>query len=453
MNNILFSIVMPVYNASDYIRESIDDIQNQIYMNWELICVDDGSKDESSDIIREYQVKDKRIKLLHQENAGAGAARNKGLREAQGQYVLFLDADDRFENQLLQRLNEKCNNTEADIVIYAADSFDNVSGKITSLPKHLNMDVIRCDEKGIVDPECKDENVFKISYTAVWNKAFQKDFLNKNGIVFQEIYVVDSLYFSICALAMAETIAIIDEKLIHYRTGMAGSQIANSDMAATGAYEAGIMAKKFLIDAGCYEKYEKQFLNYILDNIKGRFGSFKTLVAEERLYTVLHDGGLEKLGINEKNLDCIEKESLRMFVSDLKQDYKTRLFEEASEWRRKNLISNKRFLIPNSIQKILDERIKIKGNCKVALYGAGAVGRSYFTQLLNTTGVKIVGWYDKQYKSCGYPVLNPINMTSDYPEYVIIAIENEIVVETIRDDLITLNLSPESILWGRPSIY
>lgn len=446
----LFSIVMPVYNASKYIRESIEDIQNQTYMNWELICVDDGSKDESFEIVREYQAADQRIILLRQENAGAGAARNRGLETARGQYVLFLDADDRFENNLLQKLSEKCFATKADIVIYAADSFDDLSGKTTPLPKHLNMEIIHCDENGVVDAECKDKNVFKISYTAVWNKAFNRDFLNRNGIVFQEIYVVDTLYFSMCALAMANVLAIIDERLIHYRTGVAGSQISNSDKAATGAFEAGIMVKQYLSKKGCYAKYEKQFLNYILDNIKGRFGSFRTLEAEEKLHNVLYEGGLEELGINEDTIDSLENESLRSFFSDLKQDdFKASLLKNASEWRRKNLISNRRFLFPDSIQTLLDERVRNDGYCKVALYGAGAVGRSYFTQLINTTGLKIVGWYDKQYESCGYPVLNPKLLEQETDCIIVIAIESKKVADAIKTDILKYGIPSENILWDR----
>lgn len=98
----LVSIIMPVYNAENYLRNSLDDIINQTYANWELLCVNDGSVDSSIDIIKEYQSKDNRVGLVNQANSGVGVARNNGLKEAHGKYVLFLDSDDRLSTQLIE---------------------------------------------------------------------------------------------------------------------------------------------------------------------------------------------------------------------------------------------------------------------------------------------------------------------------------------------------------------
>ena len=92
MNDPLVSIIMPVYNGEKYIKEAIDSVINQTYKNWELIIVNDGSKDNTERIVKSYD--DKRIKYFYQENKGVSAARNRALEVAKGKYITFLDSDD-----------------------------------------------------------------------------------------------------------------------------------------------------------------------------------------------------------------------------------------------------------------------------------------------------------------------------------------------------------------------
>lgn len=103
MKNNLISIVTPIYNGEKYISQTIESVINQSYTDWEMIIVDDGSKDNSPEIIKRYIQKDKRVKLIHQSNAGSAAARNNALRNTQGQYICFLDADDILDKTFLER--------------------------------------------------------------------------------------------------------------------------------------------------------------------------------------------------------------------------------------------------------------------------------------------------------------------------------------------------------------
>ena len=97
----LVSIITPCYNGAKYISETIDSVLAQTYENWEMIIIDDGSKDNSAEIVRSYMEKDGRIKFLQQANAGSAAARNNGIRSAEGQYIALLDADDLWEPEFL----------------------------------------------------------------------------------------------------------------------------------------------------------------------------------------------------------------------------------------------------------------------------------------------------------------------------------------------------------------
>ncbi len=99
----LVSIITPCYNGSKFISQTIDSVLAQTYPHWEMIIVDDGSKDNSAEIIREYTQKDQRIKLIQQPNGGSANARNNGIRNAQGRYIALLDADDLWEPAFLEK--------------------------------------------------------------------------------------------------------------------------------------------------------------------------------------------------------------------------------------------------------------------------------------------------------------------------------------------------------------
>lgn len=113
---ILVSIIMPAYNAEMFIKKSIDSVLHQTYQNWELLVVNDGSIDKTADIVRNYN-KDKRIKLINQENKRLGAARNAGIRSAAGKWIAFLDADDLWDkNKLQQQMEVISCNRDVDVI-------------------------------------------------------------------------------------------------------------------------------------------------------------------------------------------------------------------------------------------------------------------------------------------------------------------------------------------------
>ena len=122
-NNPKVSVIIPVYNTEKYLRECLDSVVNQTLRDIEIICVDDGSTDNSLAILREYETKDSRIKVLTQENINAGAARNKGLSEATGEFLSFLDSDDFFEPDAIERMYECAKSRNAEIVVYQVSTF------------------------------------------------------------------------------------------------------------------------------------------------------------------------------------------------------------------------------------------------------------------------------------------------------------------------------------------
>lgn len=111
-----FSVILPFYNAAEWLPDSITSITSQSCNDWELICVDDGSSDSGLKIVKEYAAEDNRIKLFVQENAGVSAARNAGIAVARGRYIMFLDADDFFDADALSLIRNALEQTDADML-------------------------------------------------------------------------------------------------------------------------------------------------------------------------------------------------------------------------------------------------------------------------------------------------------------------------------------------------
>lgn len=124
------SIITPCYNASRFISQTIDSVLTQTFTDWEMIIVDDGSKDDSSDIVEKYVEKDSRIRLIQQPNGGSANARNHGIREATGRYIALLDADDLWLPQFLEKQIEFMKEKKAICVYSSYKRIDENSNEI-----------------------------------------------------------------------------------------------------------------------------------------------------------------------------------------------------------------------------------------------------------------------------------------------------------------------------------
>ena len=110
------SVIVPVYNAGPYLMQCLDSLKGQTLQDIEIICIDDGSTDDSPRILDEYAAEDKRIRVVHKENEGLVAARKDGVRLAAGAYIGYVDSDDWVEGEMYERLYEKAEETQADLV-------------------------------------------------------------------------------------------------------------------------------------------------------------------------------------------------------------------------------------------------------------------------------------------------------------------------------------------------
>ncbi len=242
MNQIKVSVIVPVYNAQQYLKDTLDTIIGQSLKSIEIICVDDGSSDESLSILKDYQNKDSRLIVLTQQNQYAGVARNNGLNIARGKYVVFWDADDLFEKNALECMYKKCEKDQADLCVCAANRYDSLTQTIiktgTYLKKEMLPDHIPFSKK------THPRYIFNFSTNVPWNKMWKRSFIEKHHLRFQNLKQANDTYFSMMSYFLAECITIVDKPLMNYRinntqslTGKASSTVFCSYQAYYQVYE------------------------------------------------------------------------------------------------------------------------------------------------------------------------------------------------------------------------
>lgn len=217
MNPILFSIVFPTYGVEKYIRDAIEDILSQTYRNFELIVVDDKSPDGSAAIASEYIENDSRVRLIRLPiNSGVSAARNKGLEEAKGDYILFLDPDDRFEPDLLEKVASVISSMHPEVVQYSLteDYYNSNDEKAYSVAHFVPSRFYESAEEIHKDLMIFEEETL---YSHSWNKAYSVSFLRKIGAKFQKLYHIENSLFNIDVFNQLNTLFVMEDRLVHFR--------------------------------------------------------------------------------------------------------------------------------------------------------------------------------------------------------------------------------------------
>lgn len=227
------SVIVPVYNTAQYLRDCIDSLVNQTYKNIEIIVVNDGSKDNSLEIINEYASKYPNIILINQENKGYSGARNVALEKVTGDYVGFVDSDDYIAPDMFQKLMSAAQNSSADIV---SCSFFRVFNEKDSIIQVFDSNKFYFDllsHKRDNDLKCtlKNYGELLLDDAFVWNRIYKTKMLKDNNIVFpDDIFFGEDTYFHRNALYAANNIAYIKEPLYYYRQGRIGAQTTLTDI-------------------------------------------------------------------------------------------------------------------------------------------------------------------------------------------------------------------------------
>ena len=289
MNNekVKVSVIIPIYNAADYLSQALDSVLSQTLSEIEIICVDDGSTDSTLALLREYQAKDARIRIITETNAGPAYARNHGMRRARGEYLAFLDADDFFEPNMLERLYALAKENDLDIAITNFDVYNNKKDRYEQPNAAENADIF--DDGRVTSKSEHPDIILTSTVGAAWNKLFRHSFVSDKALSFaQNVHVYEDVYFVATALSLAERVGRVSEVLVHHR--IHSKQVRKKTLKKYYAEAPAVYLKikEALSAYGMYAPLSRSYLNLSA----GRCYKLYNLLsgdAQEKLWDMLHE--------------------------------------------------------------------------------------------------------------------------------------------------------------------
>jgi len=223
------SIIVPVYNVENYLARCLDSLINQSFNDIEIICINDGSTDRSLDILKEYEIKDSRVKIIDKENSGVSNCRNKGINLVNGEYIVFVDSDDWINIDMLKTMYNKATENNSDIVMcsYMREFINHSKEKVFDLPKEVVYEKEEIKNKlhrklfGPIDSELGNPEGLDALGT-IWAKLYRTSIIKDNNIEFIDLKEIgsneDSL-FNIFAFKYINKITFINKPFYHYWRG------------------------------------------------------------------------------------------------------------------------------------------------------------------------------------------------------------------------------------------
>ena len=313
--NVKVSVVMPIYNASDYLKPAIDSVLHQTLTDIELICVDDGSTDNSLSIIKEYQQSDERVRILTENNAGPSIARNKGLVRARGKYVIFLDADDFYDYTLLEKLYELAETDRLDIAICKFDIYNNRKATFEDNIKSDHGEIFT--EAGVVSKNDYPDVILSCTTGYVWNKLFRREFVVEKELEFDaELRVFEDTHFVVNALSLADRIGKCHERLIHHRvyTNQPRNKLFKKYYGQVPVVYS--KNKEFLRSHGMYTPLSQSFLNLSASRCY-KIYNLLWFDAKAEFWNMLHEQYAEDFGWTNAEPEYFEDSDVCDFVASV----------------------------------------------------------------------------------------------------------------------------------------
>ena len=368
------SIVIPVYNSAPYLPQCIDSLLNQTYKNIEVVCVDDGSRDDSLCILNEFAAKDERIHVYTKENEGRGAAaaRNMGLDHITGEYVQVVDSDDFFAPDMVEQMAGKALETDADMVICTARFYDHLNSRAGEVFKRPEFQYMP-EKEPFSWRDCPD-HIFQLAEFVAWNKLFKTSFLKKNKLYFEAIAISDDQYPSVMGAVLAERIAVVKKPFVNYRVNTGSSQVDSQSKHPEAAYEAVFSVVDRMRELGVYEKLKKSYCNIAILLMRQYFDRMRRIEDVRFLYDKFRNEVFPFLGAGELNKDYFYDHRVGEWYEMIrKYELDDLLFRSARAYGSDLTTAALRFAAP------LEE---IKKGSHVAVVGKGIIGRYWYGEIV-----------------------------------------------------------------------
>ncbi|WP_158095297.1 glycosyltransferase family A protein [Collinsella sp. An2] len=320
------SVIIPVYNCRDYVGKALDSLAAQTFRDFEVICIDDGSTDGSRDVLEAEQSEGRfaSFQILSTSHAGPGVARNAGLDVARGEFVLFLDADDFVEPNLLEHAVTKAVALEADMVIWDLWEYNDAYQRDQHPPMGTLVfgDLLDAERAKTETCSWRDnpDAIFTSFQNWPWNKLFRRSFLEKKNLRFPSLRRTEDCPFTCLALVQAERIALLYERLSHYRVARAGSTMSNKDSHPFDFLEALLMLREGLEKLDIWEETKRSFSEWAVQSAIHNLITLNTVEAFLLVFYRLRKSGLRELGVLDRPIDSYRAPFVREYLSHLIND-------------------------------------------------------------------------------------------------------------------------------------
>lgn len=392
---IKISIIIPIYNVDKYLKQCLDSILAQTFQNFEIICIDDGSVDNSFEILKEYKQKDNRFTILQQPHKGASEARNQGIKLAKGKYILFLDSDDYFENTLLDDMYKRAEKFEADLTVCSSRKVDDDGNIIETKSPNFPINVSKVPmEKTFSKKDFKDD-IFSLFVPILWNKLIKKSLIEKNNLKFLPFVIFQDVTFVHSLVISADRIVAFNKELVNYRINQSERLTKKRSKNTIEVVKSCIALKEFLNIKGFLPEYEKAFNKCLINHIRAEISY-----------------------CNDEEYQNFLKEFKKLLPND---------------WQKYQSAFKKDYITPQYLTKII-------GNKKVMLWGASL----FIKQVLEkekTKNPNILGIIDGNKALwgktfCNYTIYPPEALNELKPNGVILAVlsNNELIYDSLQNE-------------------
>ena len=301
------SVVVPAYNAVDYLDEAITSIIDQSFKDLEIICVDDGSTDDTLERLEEYASRDSRIQVFHQENQGPGGATNTGISKASGKYIYLMDADDALDLNALEELHNIMEERDLDFVIFKAINYDQDTDSYYEIDYYTMPKLYECVGDSVFNWRDLGSKIFKISVTP-WSKLYRHEFVKESGAKFPMNLIYQDNIFFYQILFSADRIYFYD-KFLYKRRVHSKSLVNSHNEKSVQAIEIFNLIVKTFMDYGHFEEFKSELYNRKINTCNYRYNLIRDEFKE--LFFVEMKKDFEKIIGHEKYDDFYSNLYLR----------------------------------------------------------------------------------------------------------------------------------------------
>lgn len=399
------SVIIPIHNTLiEILKNSLESILTQSFYSYEVICIDDGSKEYVFQKIETLTKQYSNLKSLRFEKAvGAAEARNKGLEIANGKYVICLDSDDLFDAELLKESYEIAVKDDSDLTLIGYEKISNSSENI----KINNYDLVF------------DELYLCRLPLSPWTKLVKREFLEREKIYFQSLSSCNDVYYSVMLLLKAKKISVVKKPLIKYRTGEFNQISSHRD------------------PINFYKAIDK-----VLKDLAGT--KYSSQIYQTMIYALLLEGMFQEIELSD---DERKNKKLYLLCQEFFENNNIFFHNLEYEARRKELIHNKYetfwFKYIRNYKKQLEKESKLLieklNNENIVLWGMGERGKAFLSWAEKINQIKIVAICDSKNDKCNTEINNiKIINTKDINniENVMIVASNTRIYEYVVTDLL-----------------